>query len=92
MSENILLTLLTERQELKNQIEALKNQVEAIESNLKQELDERQTDNMKIGSFNIFYKPIEKSTFNSKAFGVAFPELKERFTETKTSLYFSIKG
>lgn len=91
MSENILLTLLNTRQDLKNQIEELKKQVEEIENNLKGELDNRNLDNMKVGSYNIFYKPIEKATFNSKLFGTEHPDLKELYTETKTSLYFSIK-
>ena len=68
MSKNELLTKIELLNEWEKIIEEAKNEAELIKDEIKAEMDERELDEMVVGSYIVRYKTISNSRFDSTAF------------------------
>ena len=90
MSKNELLTKIELLNEWEKIIEEAKNEAELIKDEIKAEMDERELDEMVVGSYIVRYKTISNSRFDSTAFKKVMPELYKAYTKQVSSRRFSI--
>ena len=90
MSTNELTGKVRELKELKAMAEELAAEISAIEDTIKAEMTARDTDEMTVDVFNIRWKKVVSSRFDTIAFKKAMPELAERFTKQTESRRFSV--
>ena len=72
------------------QLLALNVEAEAIRDSLKQELLNRETEELEVGQYMIRYQTIVTNHFNSSAFKKALPEVYNSFIRQGTSKRFTI--
>ena len=90
MLENNLLDTIEKRQQIKANIDGLQEALDALDAEIKSAMDTMKKDDYKIGGFHVFYKPQEKASFDTKSFGIDYPELKDKYTVKKTQIYYRI--
>ena len=90
MSKNELLTKIELLNEWEKIIEEAKNEAELIKDEIKAEMEERELDEMVVGSYIVRYKTISNSRFDSTAFKKYNVELYKAFLKQVASKRFSV--
>ena len=90
MSRNELIAKIEALNEWEQLMEEAKTQVEAIKESLKDELIERNVEELEAGSYIIRYKTVSTSRFDSTAFKKHYTELYKAFLKQSTSHRFTI--
>ena len=90
MSKNEMLAKLELLNEWEKIIEEAKAEAELIKDEIKAEMDERELDEMVVGSYVVRYKTISNSRFDSTAFKKEYAELYKTYTKQVASKRFSI--
>ena len=90
MSKNEMLAKLELLNEWEKIIEEAKAEAELIKDEIKAEVDERELDEMVIGSYVVRYKTISNSRFDSTAFKKYNVELYKAFLKQVASKRFSV--
>ena len=71
-------------------IEEAKAEVEAIKDSIKDEMADRDLDELEAGSYIVRYKTVATSRFDSTAFKKTYEDLYKAFLKQSTSRRFSI--
>ncbi len=79
-----------ELKELQIMADELNAEIEAIKDELKQEMSNRNVDELVTFEYKIRYKEVTNSRFDSKSFKAKYEELYNQFVKTTTSKRFSI--
>ena len=90
MSRNELIAKIEALNEWEQLMEEAKTQVEAIKESLKDELIERNVEELEAGSYIIRYKTVSTSRFDSTAFKKHYTDLYKAFLKQSTSHRFTI--
>lgn len=90
MSRNELIAKIEALNEWEQLMEEAKTQVEAIKESLKDELIERNVEELEAGSYIIRYKTVSTSRFDSTAFKKHYTDLYKAFLKQTTSHRFTI--
>lgn len=77
-----------ELRELRSMADDLAAEIAAIEDELKAQMRDNGTDELRGSTFKITWKEVTTSRLDSKALKAAVPELVARFTKTTTSRRF----
>lgn len=80
-------------QELK-ELEALQKEIEtemeSIKDQLKAEMTRRNTEELSVGVFKVWYKSVTAKRFDSKAFRVSHGDLYDAFVKESKSMRFTV--
>lgn len=90
MSRNELIAKIEALNEWEQLMEEAKAQAEAIKESLKDELIERNVEELEAGSYIIRYKTVSTSRFDSTAFKKHYTDLYKAFLKQTTSHRFTI--
>ena len=90
MSRNELVAKIEALNEWEQLMEEAKAQAEAIKESLKDELLERNVEELEAGSYIIRYKTVSTSRFDSTAFKKHYTDLYKAFLKQSTSHRFTI--
>ncbi|MBQ6930371.1 MAG: hypothetical protein IJN27_08765 [Oscillospiraceae bacterium] len=90
MSRNELIAKIEALNEWEQLMEEAKAQAEAIKESLKDELLERNVEELEAGSYIIRYKTVSTSRFDSTAFKKHYTDLYKAFLKQTTSHRFTI--
>ena len=90
MSRNELIAKIEALNEWEQLMEEAKAQAEAIKESLKDELLERNVEELEAGSYIIRYKTVSTSRFDSTAFKKQYKDLYKAFLKQSTSHRFTI--
>ena len=90
MSRNELIAKIEALNEWEQLMEEAKAQAEAIKESLKDELLERNVEELEAGSYIIRYKTVSTSRFDSTAFKKHYTDLYKAFLKQPTSHRFTI--
>ena len=90
MSRNELIAKIEALNEWEQLMEEAKAQAEAIKESLKDELLERNVEDLEAGSYIIRYKTVSTSRFDSTAFKKHYTDLYKAFLKQSTSHRFTI--
>ena len=90
MSRNELIAKIEALNEWEQLMEEAKAQAEAIKESLKDELLERNVEELEAGSYIIRYKTVSTSRFDSTAFKKVMPDVYKSFIKQTASRRFSI--
>ena len=90
MSRNELIAKIEALYEWEQLMEEAKAQAEAIKESLKDELLERNVEELEAGSYIIRYKTVSTSRFDSTAFKKHYTDLYKAFLKQTTSHRFTI--
>ena len=90
MANNELLNKIEELNEWEALMEEAKAEAEAIRDDLKQELLERNTEELECGQYIIRYQSIVSNRFDNSAFKKALPDVYKSFIRQSISKRFSI--
>jgi predicted phage-related endonuclease len=90
MSRNELIAKIEALNEWEQLMEEAKAQAEAIKESLKDELLERNVEELEAGSYIIRYKTVSTSRFDSTAFKKHYTDLYKAFLKQSTSHRFTI--
>ena len=90
MANNELLNKIEALNEWEALMEEARAEAEAIRDSIKQEMMERDTEELECGQYIIRYQTIVTNHFNSSAFKKALPEVYKSFIRQGTSKRFSI--
>lgn len=90
MTERMIENRIKKLQEIERQQKALEEQAEAIKAELKADLDEKGTDELKTKNFLIRWKEIVSNRLDGKALKAALPEIYAQYTRQSTSRRFTV--
>ena len=90
MSRNELIAKIEALNEWEQLMEEAKTQVELLKESLKDELIERNVEELEAGSYIIRYKTVSTSRFDSTAFKKHYTDLYKAFLKQTTSHRFTI--
>ena len=90
MSRNELIAKIEALNEWEQLMEEAKTQVELLKESLKEELIERNVEELEAGSYIIRYKTVSTSRFDSTAFKKHYTDLYKAFLKQTTSHRFTI--
>ena len=90
MSTNELTTKIEALQEWERLMEEAKAEAEAIRDDIKQEMLNRNTEELEAGAFIVRWTSVLSQRFDSTAFKRAMPEVYKAYTKQVTSRRFSI--
>lgn len=90
MSTNELTTKIEALQEWERLMEEAKAEAEAIRDEIKQEMLNRNTEELEAGAFIVRWTSVLSQRFDSTAFKRAMPEVYKAYTKQVTSRRFSI--
>lgn len=90
MTERMIENRIKKLQEIERQQKALEEQAEAIKAELKADLEEKETDELKTKNFLIRWKEIVSNRLDGKALKAALPEIYAQYTRPSTSRRFTI--
>ena len=90
MANNELLNKIEELNSWERLMEEAKAEAEAIRDSIKQEMLERDTEELECGKYIIRYQSIVTNRLDSSAFKKALPEIYKSFIRQGTSKRFSI--
>lgn len=79
-----------ELKELQQMADELTAEIESLKDELKAEMTEQNTDELKVDVFTLRYKAVSTSRFDSKAFKATHAELYNQYTKTTASKRFTI--
>ena len=90
MSRNELISKIEALNEWEALMEDAKNEAEAIRDSIKQEMMERETEELTAGQYIIRWTPVLSNRFDSTAFKKMYGDLYKAFTKQTASRRFSI--
>lgn len=90
MTERMIENRIRKLQEIEAQQKELEIAADAIRTELKADLEEKGTDEVKTQNFIIRWKEVVSSRFDSRALKVAFPDIYRQFTKSATNRRFTI--
>lgn len=90
MTERMIENRIKKLQEIERQQKALEEQAEAIKAELKADLEERGTDELKTKNFLIRWKEIVSNRLDGKALKAVLPEIYAQYTRQSTSRRFTV--
>ena len=90
MSKNELISRIEALNEWEALMEEAKNEAEAIRDSIKQEMMERETEELTAGQYIIRWTPVLSNRFDSTAFKKMYGDLYKAFTKQTASRRFSI--
>ncbi len=90
MSNNEVIKTAKELFELKQMKTELEDEITALEDRLKQEMADREVDELAAGSHTVHYTEYTAMRFDASAFKKAEPELAAQYTKAATGKRFSI--
>lgn len=90
MTERMIENRIKKLQEIERQQKALEEQAEAIKTELKADLEEKGTDELKTKNFLIRWKEIVNNRLDGKALKAALPEIYAQYTRQSTSRRFTV--
>ena len=90
MSRNELLSKIESLQEWEALMEEAKAEAEAIRDSIKQEMLDRELEELECGQYIIRYQSIVSNRFDSSSFKKALPDVYQAFIRQSTSKRFSI--
>ena len=90
MIMNDLQKKVDELRELRRMADDLNAEISALESDIKNHMEELNTDTLHGSDFKITWKAVTSSRLDSKALKAAAPDLWERFTKTITTRRFIV--
>ena len=90
MSRNELLNKIESLQEWEALMEEAKAEAEAIRDSIKQEMLDRELEELECGQYIIRYQSIISNRFDNSAFKKALPDVYQAFIRQSTSKRFSI--
>ena len=90
MSKNELISKIEALNEWEALMEEAKEQAEAIRDSIKQEMLERETEELTAGQYIIRWTPVLSNRFDSTAFKKHYADLYKAFTKQTASRRFSI--
>lgn len=76
--------------ELKAEQKGIEEKIKALESELKEELTNRNTTDLSVGTFTIRYKPVASKRFDSKAFKADHGDIYELYSKENVSMRFTV--
>ena len=89
MSENVLQTKVKSLVEWQGILDEAEKEVNKLKDELKEEMDARSTEELRVGSHILRYKTIFSKRFQSKEFAKLHAELYEAFCSTISSRRFT---
>lgn len=92
MSRNELIAKIEALNEWETVIEEAKAEADAIRDSIKQEMLERDTEELTAGQYIVRYTPVVTNRFDTAAFKKTYGELYKAFTKPSTSRRFSISA
>ena len=90
MSRNELISKIESLQEWETLMEEAKAEAEAIRDSIKQEMLNRELEELECGQYIIRYQSIISNRFDNSAFKKALPDVYQAFIRQSTSKRFSI--
>ena len=90
MTNNELLTKVREMKELQQMADELTTEIESLKDELKAEMTQQNTDELKVDVFTIRYKTVSTSRFDTKTFKAQHSDLYTAYTKATTSKRFTI--
>ena len=90
MSKNELISRIEALNEWEALMEEAREQAEAIRDSIKQEMMERETEELTAGQYIIRWTPVLSNRFDSTAFKKMYGDLYKAFTKQTASRRFSI--
>ena len=90
MTNNELLTKVREMKELQQMADELTTEIESLKDELKAEMTQQNTDELKVDVFTIHYKTVSTSRFDTKTFKAQHSDLYTAYTKATTSKRFTI--
>lgn len=90
MSRNELISKIEALNEWEALMEEAQNEAEAIRDSIKQEMLERETEELTAGQYIIRWTPVLSNRFDSTAFKKMYGDLYKAFTKQTASRRFSI--
>ena len=90
MSMNELQKKVDDLRELRRMADDLNAEISALEGEIKNHMEELNTDTLHGNDFKITWKAVASSRLDSKALKAAAPDLWERFTKTITTRRFIV--
>lgn len=90
MSSNELIKQIEALNELEAIISEAKAEAQKIEEMIKTEMDERQTDELEVGTYIVRYTPILTSRFDTSAFKKSHDDIYKQFLKQIASRRFTI--
>lgn len=88
MSQQEIVTTVTELQELRRMQEELDAEITALQDRIKAHMGD--TVELAVGAFKVMWKPVTASRIDTTAFKKALPDVAERFTKTTTTRRFTV--
>ena len=92
MSENTIITKIEELNELESFIEEIKAEAEAIRDSIKQEMLDRDTEELTAGAYIVRWTSTLTQRLDTTALKRAMPEVYKSFIKQTASRRFSING
>lgn len=90
MTERMIENRIKKLQEIEKQKKTLEEQAEAIKAELKADLEEKGTDELKTKNFLIRWKEIVSNRLDGKALKAALPEIYAQYTRQSTNRRFTV--
>ena len=90
MSKNELISRIEALNEWEALMEEAKNEAEAIRDSIKQEMMERETEELTAGQYIIRWTPVLSNRFDSTAFKKVYGDLYKAFTKQTASRRFTV--
>ena len=90
MSKNELVSKIEKLQEWEQLIEEAKAEAESLRDEIKQEMLNRNTEEMEAGQYIVRWTPVLSQRFDSTAFKKVMPDIYKSFTKQVSSRRFSI--
>lgn len=90
MSQNEIISKVTELQELRRMAEDLAAEIESLQDSIKAHMIENDTEQLTAGAFKVSYKAVTSSRLDTSALKKAMPEIVAQYTKTTTTRRFSV--
>lgn len=90
MSNNEIVSTLTDLQELKRMREELDAEIEAAENKIKEHMTATGADTLTAGAFKVTWKPVTSRRLDTKAIMAAIPEFCSDHVRTTTTRRFTV--
>ena len=90
MSQNEIISKVTELQELRRMAEDLAAEIESLQDAIKAHMIENDTEQLTAGAFKVSYKAVISSRLDTSALKKAMPEIVAQYTKTTTTRRFSV--
>jgi predicted phage-related endonuclease len=90
MSQNEIITTVSELQELKRMQEELNAEIETLQDRIKAHMTEQGAEQIVAGAHKVSWMFVSSARLDTTALKKALPEVAERFTKTTTTRRFTV--